>query len=232
MVYLEVILTGPTFTTLILHWNGKAWKQVPSPNPVTISSSKLTWNILQSVAATSAGNTWAVGYSEEAFKGSKTMILRWNGKAWKQVPSPNPFCATCDSLYGVTATSARSAWAVGTVNVGGEVVILRWNGTTWKNFQSASVLRDPSPEDAHRPRRPAAVSATPRGSQPIAVSSFRAPRLRMPRPVARVVANKLSACSPVLCRSACLTDQRAIIGACRSFVARFVHVISATTCRM
>ena len=126
--------------TLILHWNGKAWKQVPSPNPVTVSSNKLTWNILQSVAATSAGNAWAVGYNEEALKGSKTMILRWNGKAWKQVPSPNPFCASCDSLYGVTATSARNAWAVGTVNVGGEVVILRWNGKAWKNFPSASVL--------------------------------------------------------------------------------------------
>jgi hypothetical protein len=56
------------------------------------------------------------------------------------VPSPNPFWATCDGLYGVTATSAGSAWAGGTVNVGGEVVILRWNGKAWKNFPSASVL--------------------------------------------------------------------------------------------
>ncbi|HUZ52428.1 MAG TPA: hypothetical protein VMU94_07840 [Streptosporangiaceae bacterium] len=123
--------------TLILHWNGTTWKHVPSPNPVTVSSSTLTWNILQSVAATSGPNAWAVGYSEEALKGSKTMILHWNGTSWKQVASPNPFCATCDSLYGVTATSASNAWAVGTLNVGGEVVILRWNGTTWKNFPSA-----------------------------------------------------------------------------------------------
>jgi hypothetical protein len=123
--------------TLILHWNGKTWKQVPSPDPVAVSSSELTWNILQSVAATSAGNAWAVGYSEKSLQGSKTMILHWNGKTWKQVRSPNPFCATCDSLYGVTATSARSAWAVGTVNVGGEVIILRWNGSSWKNSQSA-----------------------------------------------------------------------------------------------
>ena len=125
--------------TLILHWNGKAWTQVPSPDPVTVSSSKLTWNILQGVAATSAGNAWAVGYDEVALQGSKTMILHWNGKAWKQVASPNPFCATCDSLYGVAAASARSAWAVGTVNVGGEVVILHWNGTRWANSTSANV---------------------------------------------------------------------------------------------
>jgi hypothetical protein len=126
--------------TLILHWNGKAWTQVPSPDPVTVSSSKLTWNVLQGVAATSVSNAWAVGYDETNLLGSKTMILHWNGKAWKQVASPNPFCATCDTLYGVASASARSAWAVGTVNTGGEVVILHWNGTRWVNSTSANVL--------------------------------------------------------------------------------------------
>jgi hypothetical protein len=86
---------------------------------------------------TRAPVTWAVGFTE-ASTGSKTMILRWNGTAWRQVSSPNPYCPTCDSLYGVTATSATSAWAVGTVQVGSDnVVILRWNGTAWKNFPSA-----------------------------------------------------------------------------------------------
>jgi len=125
--------------TLIEHWNGKTWRQVPSPDPVTVSSSKLTWNILQSVSAVSAGSAWAAGYSEEALKGSKDLILRWTGKAWKQVPSPNPFCATCDSLFGVTARPAGHAWAVGTVNTGAEVTILRWTGTAWKNSPSASL---------------------------------------------------------------------------------------------
>ncbi len=93
--------------SLIEHWNGKTWKQVPSPDPVTVSSSKLTWNILQSVSAVSAGSAWAVGYSEVALTGSKDMILRWNGTAWKQVSSPNPFCSTCDSLFGVTGQAGR-----------------------------------------------------------------------------------------------------------------------------
>jgi hypothetical protein len=134
--------------TLILHWNGKVWRQVPSPDPVAVSSTKLTVNTLQGVTAGAAGATWAVGYSEVALKGSKTMILHWNGKAWKQAPSPNPFCATCDILYGVTASSARSAWAVGTVNAGGEVVILRWNGKTWKNSSSAPVTASVSTASA------------------------------------------------------------------------------------
>jgi hypothetical protein len=129
------------FKSLILHWNGKVWAQVPSPDPVTVKSNELTWNLLQGVTATSASNAWAVGYSETSLNGSKTMILHWNGKTWAQVPSPNPSCSTCDSLYGVAAGSASSAWAVGTVNSGGIVVLLHWNGKHWVNFQSANALR-------------------------------------------------------------------------------------------
>ena len=141
----ETVLNGISYSTqetLILHWNGKAWKQVPSPNPRT--SYGLWDDQLNGVAATSTSNAWAVGTEDipgvSATSGSYTMILRWNGKAWKRVHSPNPFCSTCDSLYGVAATSTRSAWAVGTVNVGGEVMILRWNGKRWANSTSANVL--------------------------------------------------------------------------------------------
>ena len=68
------------------------------------------------------------------------MIRHWNGKTWSRVPSPNPFCATCDTLNGVAASSAKNAWAVGTVNAGGEVLILHWNGTRRTNSTSANVL--------------------------------------------------------------------------------------------
>ena len=58
----------------------------------------------------------------------------------RPVSSPSPFCATCDSLTGVAASSAKNAWAVGTLNAGGEVVILHWNGIRWANYTSANVL--------------------------------------------------------------------------------------------
>jgi hypothetical protein len=125
---------------MILHWNGKAWTQIPSPDPVSVKSGNVVAaNNLQSVAAISPSNAWAVGYTETPTS-SKTMILHWNGRTWKQVPSPNPFCSTCDSLYGVAAASKTSVWAVGTVNSGGLVVILHWNGSRWLNFQSANAL--------------------------------------------------------------------------------------------
>jgi hypothetical protein len=42
-------------SNIVLHWNGRAWAHVNSPNPGT-------QNGLFGVAATSAGNAWAVGY--------------------------------------------------------------------------------------------------------------------------------------------------------------------------
>jgi hypothetical protein len=124
----------------ILHWNGTAWTRAPSPNPGHSDE-------LYGVAATGTGNAWAVG-TEYISPGigplsPETLILHWNGAAWARVASPNPFCSSCDSLDGVAAASARSAWAVGTLNLGGEVVILHWNGTSWANSTSANLLNYP-----------------------------------------------------------------------------------------
>jgi hypothetical protein len=47
--------TGTSGKTFIAHWNGTAWKQVPSPSPGSIGS------FLRGVTATSASNVWAVG---------------------------------------------------------------------------------------------------------------------------------------------------------------------------
>ncbi len=114
--------------TVILQWNGTAWKQVPSPN------GSLDLNGLSGVAATSASNAWAVGYTDGNGLGD-TLILQWNGTAWKRVPSPSP--GDDAAINGVTATSASNAWAVGTFGLAGDVWILRWNGTAWKAVPTA-----------------------------------------------------------------------------------------------
>jgi hypothetical protein len=128
--------------TLILHWNGKDWTRVPSPSPGAASG---LGSGLASVAATSASNAWAVGTAEAAapvgtIHGTTTLILHWNGKVWSQVASPNPYCSTCDSLYGVAVASSNNAWAVGTVNSGGSIVALHWNGKAWLNFQTVNEI--------------------------------------------------------------------------------------------
>ncbi len=112
--------------TLIVRWNGTAWTRVPSPTPAGGGE-------LGGVAATSASSAWAVGCTScshiDSFKG---LILGWNGKVWRRVPSPLPaYGKYGNALAGVAATSAANAWAVG-CTASGHTLILRWNGTTWK----------------------------------------------------------------------------------------------------
>ena len=116
--------------TRIVHWNGKTWNLAPSPSPSSAGFSSLA-----SVAATSARNAWAVG-STTTSTNFKSLILRWNGRAWRQVPTPSVTFGKFGSLLeGVAVTSATNAWAVGCTDgcpVGANPLIERWRGTSWK----------------------------------------------------------------------------------------------------
>ncbi len=98
---------GPFAQALILGWNGRRWRQVASPGPAGVPST------LSGIAAASPASAWAVG---EFFDGTgwQTLIVHWDGRRWRRVPSPDPAGPARDNeLTGVTATSPRSAWAVG-----------------------------------------------------------------------------------------------------------------------
>jgi hypothetical protein len=120
--------------TLALHWNGKTWSKVSTPN----------FGVLNGVTATSATNAWAVGTYFTASNGTETLILHWNGKTWSKVTSPNPggTCVSCGTtLSSVTATSPTNAWAVGYYDprrsdVVPDSLILHWNGKTWSKVTS------------------------------------------------------------------------------------------------
>src|SRR5690242_2370859 len=62
--------------------------------------------------ALSSCQAWAVGDYVTGAGDLRTLIERWNGTAWTRVPSPSPASAYND-LFGVAATSATNAWAVG-----------------------------------------------------------------------------------------------------------------------
>jgi hypothetical protein len=119
--------------TLIDHWNGRTWTQVRSPNPGTAGSG----DILTAVSASSAGNAWAVGRSDDG-KNDHTLVLHWNGSAWKSVISPDP--GTSNFLRGVSVTSPSNAWAVGESFNGGTntTLVLHWNGSKWTHTPSPS----------------------------------------------------------------------------------------------
>jgi hypothetical protein len=138
----EVWAVGSTAKekTLIERWNGTTWQRVPSPGPGPGHS-----DFLGSVTTVSAHLAWAVGGSLNTSTGSvRSLILRWNGTAWQRVPSPSPGVPGGNtdlgvSLSGVSANSARQAWAVGNLTCGcgpGPAVILHWNGSAWKKVPS------------------------------------------------------------------------------------------------
>ncbi|HEU5374267.1 MAG TPA: hypothetical protein VFV38_02420 [Ktedonobacteraceae bacterium] len=110
--------------TLIEHWNGSSWSVVTSPNPGSGG------NELFSVAAVSARDVWAVGFSATSTGEQTTLIEHWNGAQWRVVPSPSSNAV--EVLSGVAAVSASDVWAVGTSNIGTQTLIEHWNGKNWQ----------------------------------------------------------------------------------------------------
>jgi hypothetical protein len=93
--------------TLIEHWNGTAWRIMPSANLPN------AYNYLTGVAAVSAHDIWAVG-NAAYLSGSgnpPTLTEQWNGRRWQVVPGANPIFSA--ALNGVAAVAPREIWAVG-----------------------------------------------------------------------------------------------------------------------
>ena len=67
------------------HWNGVRWTATPSKLQAGIGFASL-----YGVTAESPRAAWAVGSARNQDNRSVTLIERWNGSRWQQVPSPNP----------------------------------------------------------------------------------------------------------------------------------------------
>jgi len=123
-----------THTALVLRWNGARWTKVASPNPGGASGTTSLFD----VRAVSPASAWAVGLYQRVGAVAHTLVLRWNGSTWKQMPSPNPG-AQGGMLIGVSATSASNAWAVGDyIDQTGapKTLTLHWDGTRWTRVSS------------------------------------------------------------------------------------------------
>lgn len=116
--------------TLILHWDGTHWTQIPSPDPGRVDNS------LFSVAATSATSAWAVGDFTGSTGEDQTLVEHWDGSTWTKTDSPAPG-QTID-LSGVVGTSATNIWAVGLAGSASlQTLAEHYDGTGW--------TRSPSP---------------------------------------------------------------------------------------
>lgn len=125
--------------TFVAHWNGSAWRRLPSPNPSHSNpAGARRSDELNAVAAASRRSVWAVGdYFRNRAGGHayQTLVLHWDGRRWKRVPSPNPGGMHATALYAVAAVGAKDAWAVGTYRNGhgvGLPLVEHWDGHRWR----------------------------------------------------------------------------------------------------
>jgi hypothetical protein len=107
---------------LALHWNGSAWRIVPTPTANDAT--------LEGVVALASDDVWAVGSMfSVAQLWHVPFALHWDGRSWTRVdvPSPTP---QGGRLLGVTALSPTKVYAVGSAP-GIPSLVLRWNGSAW-----------------------------------------------------------------------------------------------------
>jgi hypothetical protein len=142
---------GSTERALILHWNGRAWRQAASPNPGGTHGSALT-----AVTAVSASSIWAVGEYWTA-TAEKTMVLHWNGRLWRHVASPNAGGSSPNgALAGVAFGSKSTAWASGSYFTASSVqhtLTEHWNGRRWR------IVASPDPSGPAQASVLAAIAA-------------------------------------------------------------------------
>jgi hypothetical protein len=121
---------------LAVHWNGKKWSKVKTPDPGGTSMGDQ--NYLNAIRCASAKDCWAAGaYGDQLIVVGE--VLAWNGKKWSvaDAPDPNPLLpGSYDALSGLSCTSATNCWAVGTYGGDGASgyylnEALHWNGHTW-----------------------------------------------------------------------------------------------------
>jgi hypothetical protein len=121
---------GHRYRNEALLWNGTKWTQVATPDPGSDSGG----TELTSISCTKPSRCWAVGYYYNP-KGVRNEALRWNGKRWSQLPTPQPGRgARTHQLYGVSCASHLDCWAVGYIFNGTGAALdqaLQWNGRRW-----------------------------------------------------------------------------------------------------
>lgn len=117
-----------------MHWDGTSWTIVSTPQPGGASVDRLL-----AVDAAGPNDVWATGLYWDAQTHGHSVVLRWDGKAWRRVtlgaPSlgataPRRECDSRTGLAGLTVVSASDAWAVG------DATICHFNGSVWREVQS------------------------------------------------------------------------------------------------
>ncbi len=87
--------------TVLLHWNGRRWRTVGFPGERSAT--------MMSVAAAPGGGAWMVGWRNEAAGATAIVVERWNGAAWRIMPTG----LGQGMLSKVRVSADGEVWAVG-----------------------------------------------------------------------------------------------------------------------
>jgi hypothetical protein len=110
--------------------------------------------VLDRVWCPSATSCWAVGSADVQIGGpTLNQVLRWDGKGWSRVPTPNPSGTSLgggiSEVAGIGCASPAMCWAVGSFSgpPSGSVFnqVLRWNGNGGGGRGNWSLVPAPDP---------------------------------------------------------------------------------------
>lgn len=115
-----------TFTSHLIHWNGRTWSKVPLPSGAHKGSQVLD------VAAVTEGNLWALGETtNEQGKLSRLETLqRWDGKTWSAVPGALDINAQGAYLDNITVIGLNDIWITGSTGKD-QPLMEHWDGQAW-----------------------------------------------------------------------------------------------------
>ena len=127
--------TSGHVSTLVERKTGSSWQRIAAPNKVGGKQSTLA-----AVSCASTTACFAVGTYLTAKNRVQTLIDRWNGHAWANMPSPdNPHSANSgtNQLTAVSCATATMCFAVGSYDNGSlKTLIEQWDGTKWTIVKS------------------------------------------------------------------------------------------------
>jgi hypothetical protein len=126
-----------TVKTVVLHYDGTAWRRVKSANSGTLANS------LSDVAAISARDVVAVGEHHHGFYNSRNQTLaeRYDGTSWSLSATPNP--GHDDGLVSVDGNRAGDVWVAGSFMPDSRhtrPLILRLTGSSWRVMPKTATL--------------------------------------------------------------------------------------------
>ncbi len=126
--------------TLVLHYNGRSWNRVSSPNVAGQQD-----NALLGLTVISPTDIWAVGYAVGVTNAEQPLVEHYNGKKWSIVPTPSTNAQQNSRLLGMTSIAADNIWAVGYyTNDQGvyQTLIEHYDGSVWSIVPSPNSEAD------------------------------------------------------------------------------------------